>query len=57
MRPVTLVVAADYLAILEVATMRPSDVFKALVALITTRRPVYLWGPPGTGKSSLVRHV
>jgi hypothetical protein len=41
---------------MEVA-MRPSDVSKSLVALIPTRRPVYLWGPPGTGKSSIVRHA
>ena len=34
--------------------MRPSDVTKALAALVPTRRPVYLWGPPGVGKSSLV---
>ena len=34
--------------------MRPSDVSKALAALVPTRRPVYLWGPPGVGKSSLI---
>ena len=34
--------------------MRPTDVTKALAALIPTRRPIYLWGPPGVGKSSLV---
>ena len=37
--------------------MRPSDVSKALAALVPTRRPVYLWGPPGVGKSSLVRQA
>ena len=37
--------------------MRPSDVTKALAALVPTRRPVYLWGPPGVGKSSLVRQA
>src|SRR4051812_42535641 len=37
--------------------MRPSDVTKALAALIPTRRPVYLWGSPGVGKSSLVRQA
>jgi hypothetical protein len=42
---------------MEIAIMRPSDVTKALTALIPTRRPVYLWGPPGTGKSSLVRQA
>ena len=37
--------------------MKPSDVTKALAALVPTRRPVYLWGPPGVGKSSLVRQA
>ena len=37
--------------------MRPSDLTAALTALLPTRRPVYLWGPPGVGKSSLVRQV
>jgi hypothetical protein len=37
--------------------MRPSDVTSALQALLPTRRPVYLWGPPGVGKSSLVRQA
>jgi hypothetical protein len=29
----------------------------ALAALIPTRRPVYLWGPPGVGKSSILRQA
>ena len=37
--------------------MRPNDVSKALAALVPTRRPIYLWGPPGVGKSSLVRQA
>src|SRR5829696_4762350 len=37
--------------------MRPSEVTKALAALVPTRRPVYLWGPAGVGKSSLVRQA
>jgi hypothetical protein len=37
--------------------MSPSDVSRALAALVPTGRPVYLWGPPGTGKSSLVRQA
>jgi MoxR-like ATPase len=37
--------------------LRPSDVSKALAALVPTRRPIYLWGPPGVGKSSLVRQA
>ena len=37
--------------------MRPCDVLRALAALIPTRRPVYLWGGPGVGKSSVVRQA
>src|SRR4051812_12022349 len=37
--------------------MRPSEVARALAALVPTRRPVYLWGPPGCGKSSVVRQA
>jgi hypothetical protein len=37
--------------------LKPSDVTSALAALLPTRRPVYLWGPPGVGKSSLVRQA
>lgn len=37
--------------------MRPKQVIDALKALIPTRRAVYLWGPPGVGKSSIVRQV
>ena len=35
----------------------PTDVTKALAALVPTRRPVYLWGPPGCGKSAVVRQA
>ncbi len=37
--------------------MRPNDLIRALTALIPTQRPVYLWGPPGCGKSSVIRTV
>jgi hypothetical protein len=37
--------------------MRPSEVMLALAALLPTRRPVYLWGAPGVGKSSIVRQA
>src|SRR4051794_31474279 len=37
--------------------MRPTDITRALAALIPTRRPIYLWGSPGVGKSSLVRQA
>jgi hypothetical protein len=34
--------------------MRPAQVSEALKVLIKARRPGYIWGPPGVGKSSLV---
>jgi ATPase family associated with various cellular activities (AAA) len=37
--------------------VRPSEVTQALAALIPTRRPIYVWGPPGAGKSSLVKQA
>ncbi|MCI0456912.1 MAG: MoxR family ATPase [Gemmataceae bacterium] len=37
--------------------MKPSDVASALAALIPTKRPIYLWGPPGVGKSSIVKQA
>jgi hypothetical protein len=37
--------------------MRPKQVIDALVSLIPTQRPVYLWGPPGVGKSSLIHQA
>ena len=37
--------------------MSPSEVARALAALVPTRRPVYLWGPPGCAKSSVVRQT
>ena len=37
--------------------MRPHDLTRALAALVPTRRPVYLWGPPGCGKSSVIKQV
>ncbi len=37
--------------------MRPSELIRALFALVPTKRPIYLWGSPGVGKSSVVRKV
>ena len=37
--------------------MRPTDLAEALFALLPTRRPLFLWGPPGVGKSSVVRQA
>jgi hypothetical protein len=37
--------------------VRPTEVRQALEALIPTGRPVFVWGPPGCGKSALVRQA
>lgn len=37
--------------------MRPSDLSRTLAAVLPAGRPVYLWGPPGVGKSSVVRQA
>ena len=34
--------------------MKPSRVRSLLEKLLMTRWPVFLWGPPGIGKSSIV---
>jgi hypothetical protein len=35
--------------------MTPRKITKALINIIPTRRPVWLWGPPGVGKSTIIR--
>jgi hypothetical protein len=35
--------------------MRPSELAKSLAAILPTKRPVFVWGGPGVGKSSVVR--
>jgi hypothetical protein len=35
--------------------LKPSRVLEVLDKLFLTRWPIFLWGPPGTGKSSIVR--
>jgi hypothetical protein len=37
--------------------MKPSRVAAVIESMVRTRWPVFLWGPPGCGKSSLVRAV
>jgi hypothetical protein len=37
--------------------VKPSDVKRAVKALYPTRRPLALWGPPGVGKSQVVRQA
>lgn len=35
--------------------MKPSETTTVLRSLVPTKRPLFLWGPPGVGKSCLVR--
>lgn len=37
--------------------MRPAEVTETLRSLLRTRVPVFLWGPPGVGKSSIVKQA
>ena len=37
--------------------MRPRELSNALRCLIPARRPIYLWGSPGEGKSAVVRQA
>jgi len=37
--------------------MKPSRVAEVLKSLLKTRWPVFIWGPPGAGKSSIVKAV
>lgn len=37
--------------------MRPSNLIQTLKALLPKKKPIFLWGPPGTGKSAIVRDV
>jgi MoxR-like ATPase len=37
--------------------MRPLEVRQALACLVPLQRSIYLWGPPGVGKSSLVQQL
>jgi len=37
--------------------VRASEVTRSLFSLIPTKRPIYLWGSPGIGKSSVIRQA
>jgi len=37
--------------------MKPSHIAPALVKLIAKQRPTFIWGPPGVGKSDVVRQT
>lgn len=37
--------------------MRPSGIAAALRALIRAKQPVFIWSPPGCGKSAVTKQV
>ena len=37
--------------------MNPKEAKNSLSRLLDTRRPVFFWGPPGVGKSSIVKQI
>ena len=37
--------------------MRPKQVIQALELLVNRKRPAFLWGPPGVGKSDIIAQV
>lgn len=37
--------------------MKPSQIKQALIHLTERKRPAFIWGPPGAGKSDIVREV
>ena len=37
--------------------MKPSRMKEVLIDVLKTRWPVFIWGPPGVGKSSLVKEI
>ena len=37
--------------------MKASAVLKALQSLVKSRQPVFLWGGPGLGKSSIIKRL
>lgn len=41
----------------ETMTLKPSQVKPAIKHAILAKRPVFLWGPPGIGKSSILKQI
>ena len=42
---------------MTIETLKPSKVKKAIQVAFATKRAVFIWGPPGIGKSSVVQQV
>lgn len=42
---------------METLTTRPQQVQSIVVRAMTAKRPIFLWGPPGIGKSELVENI
>ena len=41
----------------DIVKMRPQEIFDAVIAAVEMKEPLFIWGPPGVGKSDVVRQV
>ena len=41
----------------NIRTVGPKGAIKAITKAVTKRRPLFLWGPPGIGKSDIVKQI
>ena len=41
----------------NIRTVGPKGAIKAITKAIAKRRPLFLWGPPGIGKSDIVKQI
>jgi hypothetical protein len=41
----------------DTLTLKPSQVKSAIKHAVLAKRPVFLWGPPGIGKSSIIKQI
>ena len=42
---------------METLTVRPSEVQPIVLRAIQVKRPIFIWGAPGIGKSELVEQI
>ena len=42
---------------METLQVRPSDTRDIVLRAMKAKRPIFLWGPPGIGKSELVQQI